>query len=34
MFYKNLKVLDIEPVIYLGSKSKNWKDNQLYVKNN
>lgn len=32
MFYKNLKVLDIEPVIYLGSKSKNWKDNQLYVK--
>lgn len=32
MLYKNVKVIDIEPVIYLGDKAKDWKYNQLYVK--
>lgn len=32
MLYKNVKVLDIGPVIYLGKKAKDWKYNELYVK--
>lgn len=32
MLYKNVKILEIEPVIYLGDKAKDWKYNQEYVK--
>lgn len=31
MMYKGVKVLDIEPIIYLGDKAKDWSYNQKYV---